>query len=408
MPGGDRSIMKVVHLNEYLTPKGGVEAYLLELLPRLRGEGVASHLIYGHGEARNWPESTVLPEIGEIGFSGERALRQQLSDILRREKPDLVHIHNIQSLAVLETCLDEYPTVVTNHDYRWVCPANNFFYKRTKEVCSRAGAGLGCFSTTLVKHCLTPRPNLALYLYNRSRVATRQSPRLQRIIAPSEGAKARLVGAGIEALKISVIPYFCPVPVAEAPRPIPAQPLITFIGRLANTKGHEYFIKALGLLPRHFQGMVIGSFSPPEEARLRAIAKAHCCSDRLKFFPWASRDEVVRRLDETTVFIFPSLWEETLGIVGIEALARGVPVVASDLGGVGEWLRHGQNGYLVPPKSPEAIRDAVLRLVQSPKTLLSAGWEGIATVREKFLPSQHLEKLLSLYAAVVEKATPQL
>ena len=62
---------------------------------------------------------------------------------------------------------------------------------------------------------------------------------------------------------------------------------------------------------------------------------------------------------QSNVLVFPSVWAETLGIVGLEALAHGVPVVASDVGGVREWLDDEKTGFLVPPKSPQAIASAI-------------------------------------------------
>jgi glycosyltransferase involved in cell wall biosynthesis len=103
--------------------------------------------------------------------------------------------------------------------------------------------------------------------------------------------------------------------------------------------------------------------------------------------------------------VFPSLWPETLGIVGIEALSRGVPVVASDLGGVREWCVDGETGVVVPPKDPEAISRAVQRLLDDPEQLAAMGRRGIELIHAKFRPQVHVDQLLGHYEAAAGTAS---
>jgi glycosyltransferase involved in cell wall biosynthesis len=109
-------------------------------------------------------------------------------------------------------------------------------------------------------------------------------------------------------------------------------------------------------------------------------------------------------MDRTSVFIFPSLWPETLGIVGVEALSRGVPVVASDVGGVREWCHDGETGYVVPPKDAAAIADRVQRLIGDDQILKTFGKRGLELIRNRFLPHQHVNQLVSWYQNAVSAA----
>ncbi|ARA94422.1 hypothetical protein AWN76_015515 [Rhodothermaceae bacterium RA] len=390
--------MTILHINEHLARKGGVETYLFALMPMLEARGHSCRVLYGDGDPALWPASVRVPAIRQA-----RAARQaqaEVADVLRRERPDLIHVHNVQNEGVLAACLDHGPTVLTTHDYRWVCPANTFFYKRTRETCFRT-CGPGCFTTTLRKHCLTPRPHYALAFYRRAKWAIRHGGRLARVIAPSHGAKERYVQAGFPPERITVLPYFCPVPPSEAPRPVPARPTITFLGRIAPNKGQEYFVEALGLLPPEVRGVMVGNLGEGGEEAMRNLAARHGCADRLELRGWASREEVERLLDETSVFVFPSLWPETLGIVGLEALARGVPVVASALGGTAEWCLDGETGYRVPPKDAGAIADAVRTLLHDDGCLHRFGERGIELIRRRFLPTQHIEALARVYEGVL-------
>ena len=392
--------MKVIHINEHLERKGGVETYMLAMLPMLRERGLEPTVVFESGDSNSFPGSIQLDGLGSARFSTEGTVEKGLREVLAREKPDIIHIHNVQNVGIYKASLDYGSTIITAHDFRTVCPASMFFYRKTQEICSRK-RGLGCFVTTLKKSCVTLRPQYASYYFHRTGWMTKKSKQLSRVIAPSSGAKERLVKSGFESEQISVLPYFCPVEPVEHPRPIPEIPTITFIGRIAPNKGQEYFLQALGMLPEYVHGMMVGSIDDDIERGIFEYAEQKGCKrERLKIHRWASKEGIKKILDSTTVFIFPSLWSETLGIVGLEAMARGVPVVASDVGGVREWLYDRRNGILVEPKSPEQIRDAVMELISSKEKLLDIGHTCINTIQNKFLPDQHIEELIRIYEHV--------
>lgn len=392
--------MKVLHVNEHLEYKGGVETYLFGLLPRLEEQGVTPVWVYASGNPTLYERTCHVPALGTAGFRAEVQARKQMRAVLCKEAPDVVHIHNVQNIGALQASFEYGPTVVTTHDYRWVCPANSFFYKRTQAVCERT-CGLGCFATTLTKHCVTPRPQYAAYFYRRAKWGIEHANRFAHVIVPSEGARRKYASSGFSEAEMSVLPYFCELEPAKTPRSVPEVPTITYLGRIASNKGHEYFVEALGHLSEDVQGVIVGSISDQAARDLRALAERYDCADQLQLRGWASRTEVLDLFDRTSVFVFPSLWPETLGIVGIEALSRGVPVVASDVGGVREWLDDEENGFVVPPKDARAIAASVQRLIEDEKQLLDFGRRGIETIRERFLPSQHITQLISLYESVV-------
>ena len=161
----------------------------------------------------------------------------------------------------------------------------------------------------------------------------------------------------------------------------------------------------LGRLSEPVRGVMVGSISEAVRGELTALARRHGCAERLELRGWASREEVLALLDETSVFVFPSLWPETMGIVGVEALSRGVPVVASDVGGVREWCVDGETGFVVPPKDAAAMADRIERLVSDEQRLQAFGERGLTLVREKFLPHQHVDQLVEWYQRAADSAS---
>ncbi|MFT5124743.1 MAG: glycosyltransferase involved in cell wall biosynthesis [Kiritimatiellia bacterium] len=390
--------MKVLHINDHLAWKGGVETYLLNLIPLLEKRGVQNHVLYGTGTSETpiLEASESLPALAQPGDDAEVA--REVRARIQAFGADLVHLHGIGNLGVYRAALDTAPVVMTSHDYRPICPASTFFYKRTKRVCQRT-CGPACFAVTLRHHCLTPRPKYAAAFYQRSRWVMEHAKDFASLIAPSAAAADRYRAAGFSNEQVKVIPYFCPIAPADVPRPIPEVPMLTYMGRITPNKGWEHFVDALGRLPPHVHGRMIGASRPEHQAAIAARAQAAGCADRLEVISWASREEIERYVLETSILVFPSIWPETLGIVGLEAFARGVPVIASDIGGVGEWLEDGVNGHAVKPGSGEAIAVAAEALLADTARMTRYGAAGLDTIRQRFMPEQHLEKLCSVYEA---------
>ena len=132
------------------------------------------------------------------------------------------------------------------------------------------------------------------------------------------------------------------------------------VGSLVKHKGVQTLIKALGRL-KDLDLRCTFAGSGPEENRLRALARdmgvAHKC--RFKgFLPRMSLGDFYRWAD---VFVCPSL-DDAQGVVNLEALSQGCPVVASRVGGIPDMVKHGVNGLLVPPNDPERLALAIRRV----------------------------------------------
>lgn len=387
--------MRVLHLNEHLDWVGGVETYLLNLLPALESHGVACCYAFARGRSELVNNSVCLPELARFGPRSEHLAYKLVTDLIHELKPDLIHIHRIYNLGAIRACLDHKPTVVTCHDYLYLCPAGSFFFRRTKGICQRR-AGPACFFVTVFRHCMTLRPRYAVAYYRRVQQFRRWRDRFAAVLCPSDYVRDRLLQVGFDTSRAKTLPYFCPTPPCEYPRRLPAKPTILFLGRIRPIKGYDIFVEALAKLG-DVRGILVGDVNDGVKKTILQLATKHRCAERLEVRPWADRATIPALFAETTVFVFPSIWPETLGIVGLEALAHGVPVVASDVGGVRQWLKDGVNGILVPPKDSSALAHAVGRLISSPDLLSRMGEAGLATIRKGFLPGQHVARMVQIY-----------
>lgn len=393
------AIMKILHFNDHLSWSGGVETYLLSVVPELEALGHPQIVAFAEGDERLTSSTRRLPELAATDRNARRRGFRQTAKLLVDERPDVVHLHNVHNVGAIEACLDYVPTILHGHDYRYLCPASSFYFRSNDSVCERT-CGPMCFAATVRGRCMSLRPPYAWSYYHRVRFVSSRARSFARVIANSRYMGKRFERAGFAPDRVSVLPYYCPIEPLDHPRPLPDRPTILFIGRARANKGYRFFVEALGQLPRDVLGIMVGDFSQESMASVQQLATEWKCGDRLQLRPWASRENLNDVYRSATVVVVPSVWAEPLGIVGLESLACGVPVVASDVGGVREWLIEGETGRLVPPKDSAAIARAVQDILKRPDQGLNLGERGQILIRTKFGRERHLAKLLDIYQSV--------
>jgi glycosyltransferase involved in cell wall biosynthesis len=170
----------------------------------------------------------------------------------------------------------------------------------------------------------------------------------------------------------------------------PFSPLhILSVGRLVSHKGHDVCIAACRLLARDdppWRLTLVGS--GPQEHRLKTLAERFGLADRITIKNNVDDEQLSDEYRNATLFVLSSRCvakgTEGFGIVLLEAMAHGIPVIASRVGGVSEVLDEGKCGILVEPDDPKALADAIRRLAldgEERKLLVERGFE---RVREKY------------------------
>jgi glycosyltransferase involved in cell wall biosynthesis len=165
-------------------------------------------------------------------------------------------------------------------------------------------------------------------------------------------------------------------------REAPAQPWrwrLVYLGRIDERKGIDLAVEALAELPPEATLAVVGRGDAAERSHLAGLARRHGLGGRVRF-ETLPRDCVPAAIADADALVFPVRWREPWGLVPLEAMAVGRPVVATGRGGSGEYLRDGENALLFDPDAgPGALAAAVRRLADDPdlRARLRAG--GLAT-----------------------------
>jgi glycosyltransferase involved in cell wall biosynthesis len=172
-------------------------------------------------------------------------------------------------------------------------------------------------------------------------------------------------------------------------------PVIGAVGRLSPEKGFDLVIRALCDMPDATL-VVVGDGS--ERSRLQALARELGLSDRVELVGWS--DEPRRYLPGFDAFVLPSR-QEGFPLAVVEAMLAGLPVVAADVGSVGEAVLDGETGFLVPPDDADALAAGLRQVLDHPELGRRLGSAGRARAVERFTAEAMARAFEDLYREIL-------
>ena len=179
-----------------------------------------------------------------------------------------------------------------------------------------------------------------------------------------------------------------------------SQLVIGTVGRLATVKDHETLIRCFKLIYEVFsQSKLVIVGEGPEKNKLRSLVTELGLSDKVLFT--GERRDVPALLSGMDIFVLSSISEGT-SITLLEAMAAGIPVVATSVGGNKEVIENGVTGLLIPPKDPEMMAEAIHTLFSDKMMAQSFSAAGKKMVAEKFSIKNMVRTLENLYEASVK------
>jgi glycosyltransferase involved in cell wall biosynthesis len=179
--------------------------------------------------------------------------------------------------------------------------------------------------------------------------------------------------------------------------------LVGTVGRLVPDKGQDDLLRAaVPILRRHPGTLFLLVGTGTAEPMLRRLADQLGVAAAVRFLGF--RDDVPAITAALDVAVLPSVDCDASPAVLKEALACGVPAVATDIGGAAEILRDGETGTVVPPRDPDRLAAAILSLLDDPGRAREMGRLGSADVAARFTPDRLVEETLAVYRAVLARA----
>jgi glycosyltransferase involved in cell wall biosynthesis len=402
--------VRILHVNKFLYRRGGAEAYMEDLadLQIAAGHTVSffgmahpfnTHLDYAAhypADIEFEPPPARLSErvrgVARMLYStsASRGMDAVMSDF----RPDVVHMHNIYhqlSPSVLRpVARRRTPVVMTLHDYKLACPTYRFLdHGNLCQACLG-----GHFHQAVLRRCkdgsLGSSAVMAGELFLHT--VTRAYAPVGIFICPSQFLAGRMRAAGVFPRRLRHVPHF----IETAGMGVKSAPGggVVVAGRLSSEKGVDVAIRAVGRM----DGVVLDvAGTGPEEESLRRLAES-VAPGRVRFHGLLDKAEVERLMLAASVVAVPSRWYENQPMVVLEALARGVPVVGSALGGMPELIEPGVTGDLVPANDPDALARALSAYVTDPERGFGMRGRARAVIEMEFSPRRHLERIDATYA----------
>ncbi|MHC5256278.1 glycosyltransferase family 4 protein [Streptomyces sp. UC4497] len=333
------------------------------------------------------------------------AVRKELAAKLRADRPDVVHVHNVFPLlspAVLAACADAgVPAVATLHNYYQVCPPGTL--QRDGRLCT------DCIGSRL------PLPAVRHGCYRGSRLATvplavnltvnrrRWWTGVERFFCISAAQRDVLVRSGLPAELLTVKHNFVPDP--GVGREGDGEQLL-YLGRLAEAKGVRVLMAAWDIIAA--EGGVgvplVLAGSGPLEGEVRTWAEGR---DDVRYVGLLEPDEVRKAIARSVAVVAPSLAPETFGLVVAEAMAAGVPAVASGHGAFVELVEDGGTGLLHRPGERTSLASCLRRIAAEPAANREMGRAARLRYERGFSPAVGLARLEEEYRSAIAGRSQQ-
>jgi glycosyltransferase involved in cell wall biosynthesis len=353
----------VLHLQK-VAGISGSEAHLLSLLPRLkeRGWDVRFLMLHEH-EPGAWDFARELTARGipldaiPLAADVDPIAFLRLAGYLARSRPRILHTHLVHAdvYGQLTGALTGVPVrVSTKHGF------NEFRENRGFALGDRAIASLAHTHIAISR-------GLARYLEE---------------VEGFDGASFEIVHYGIEP--------------DGAPRPYRGtEPRLLCVGRLIPIKGHIVLLRAFAEARRELPSLRLDiAGRGPLEPALRALALELGVEDAVRFLGYVA--PIQRAIEEAAIVVVPSMGEG-FGMVALEAMERARPVIAAEIGGLGELVEDGVTGLLVPAGEAEPLARTIVRLAGDLGLAAAMGEAGRARSLEHFLQERCTERTELLY-----------
>lgn len=288
----------------------------------------------------------------------------EICRLMRQFQPDLIHAHTSKAgfLGRLAGRLLRVPSVYTNHGGHFGKPGVSFFWRFIGSPCERLAS----------KWC------------QRFITVCDEGERLARSCRIADPSKIVTIYNGIKDHP-------------ERANLTPGHPpLITMVARFFEPKDHNLLVRAFASLRPGPRLRLVGS--GPLQAGAERLARELGVCDRVDFL--GDRDDVPSLLASSDLFVLATNFE-MLPISILEAMRAGLPVVASDVGGIGELVTHGETGLLVPPGSVSALKEALSSLTDDFDFRALLGRAARDRFCEKFLFTRQVERTRALYQEVL-------
>jgi glycosyltransferase involved in cell wall biosynthesis len=323
---------------------------------------------------------------------------EEIGAVMDEFRPDVLHVHNyhisLTPAVFVAAKRRGIATVMTLHNYRLICPTGQFL--RNGKICESCLEG-GWAWRPILSRCY-PGGGLvktiaAVHQHRLTKKDKRLADRIDAYIALTNFAAKKHVGAGIPASQMHVKPNFMADPFAGR-EPSSSGHGAVYLGRLSPEKGVDVLMRAWRGID--YPLSVIGD--GPDMGALRAMAPP-----QVTFTGQLDKRGVLERLEAASFLVLPSLWYEGFPLVLVEAMACGLAIIATDLGGRAEIVP-ADAGLMCEAGNAASLATAIKTLIGDPALCVWMGENARRFFLERFTAEPNYERLIEIYSAALGHA----
>lgn len=412
--------MRILMANSFYYLRGGVERCFFDLTDLLVAQGhevipfcmqhernlpspyepyFVSPIDYADLAKQKTNPKAGLQAVERVLYSHEA--QRKIEQLIRDTRPDLVHVQEIDqeiSPSILDTVKQKFglPVVMTLHDYKMVCPNTNFL--ANGQVCERCSGGR--FYQAILQRCkrgsLLPSvlASMEAYFQRLSRIYVKN---VDLFLCPSQFLQRKLKQHGFQAPTVH-LPTFMPLENFHT-REEHSDDFL-FLGRLVALKGVRTLFEAMRLVGPQARLLVAG------EGELRQELEEYARRWELKnivFLGYLSMKELMPLIQRAAFTVFPSECFENYPMAILESFACGTPVIGSNLGGIAELVRPGQNGLVFEPGNARDLAEKITFMQNHPDQAAAMGRNARQQVENENDPRQYYARLMDLYQGLLQR-----
>ncbi|MEI8361260.1 MAG: glycosyltransferase family 4 protein [bacterium] len=409
--------MRILQVNKFNYQKGGSEKYFLELSEALEQQGheVAKFSMQNPLNFKDKNEKYFVSQVDfnqgsfydkiraafRLFWSFEAA--KKFDQLLLDFQPEVVHIHNIyhqlSPSILLKAKKRRIPVIMHLHDYKLLCP--NMKMYNQGGVCEQCKGGryFNCTLKRCLKESYLKSLLASLEMYFHHAILKIYERVITTYIAPSMFVLKKAIEWGVEQDKIVHLPYFIKT-VDYEPQYEPGDYLL-FYGRLVKEKGVKTLLLAYQTLGHKVPNLKIVGAGPEYKELEQQIKELGLASKVVMTGP--KYGETLKQLVANCyAIIVPSEWYEVTGIVNMEASILGKPVLAANIGGIGEVVKNKETGLLFKSGSVKSLSEALGLLLSDEALARQFGEAGHEYIVKNYNKKNHLSKIVSVYKNAIQ------
>lgn len=374
--------MRILFINEKFAVSGGSEQYLFDVVSALRKKGHKTAIIYNDREQDQLEDTYYVPDL-----ETDRVIKLALE-----LKPEVIDLQNVFNNDLYRELPKIAPTVRFIHDHRSYSPGSSSMHFISNTICE---APLSWFHQPFfayLEKCMSRNPLKIMTLISKRQELLKLQNSLKKIMVNSNYVRNRLIQNGAKESLIEVVPLFVDIP--KSTLKLHSQKnVILYIGRLFVEKGVDYAIEAMKEVDAEL--WILGEGW--DEERLKRLTKEKNLEGKVRFFGWVSYKTLSAYLEVCKLVVVPSIWPEPFGLSGLMAMSYSKPVVAFDVGGIKDWLKNGEVGFLVPRLDTRGLAQKFNLLIRDGNLNKKMGSKAKKWVGSHFTKEKHIDNLIRIF-----------